>query len=316
MEIYTHKQIMASMNLEEAASRVAEGFVAYTQGLVQAPPVQSFQFATNNGDCCVKSAWILEEELFSVRISAGFYDNPAKGLPSNDGLTLLISAQTGKPVALLRDEGWLTSIRTALAGQIVARAMAPSHVIGIGIVGTGTQARMQLEHLMPVTECRSVTVFGRDQQRLMRYREFAEALGFDVTTTEDAAVVAMNSNLIVTATASRDAIIMNDWVRPGTHITALGADGYGKQELDVQLVSRADIVVVDSAEQCIKFGEIAQAFSARLIDETKLVALGSVLCGQRSGRLNDLQITIADLTGLGVQDTQIAKCALASCSRH
>jgi ornithine cyclodeaminase len=316
MEIYTQQQIMASLNLEEAASRVAEGFVAYTQGLVQVPPVQSFQFASRNGDCCVKSAWILEDELFSVRISAGFYDNPAKGLPSNDGLTLLISAHTGRPVAMLRDEGWLTSMRTALAGQIVARAMAPTHVTGIGIVGTGTQARLQLEHLMPVTECRSVTVFGRDPQRLKGYREFAESLGFKVTTTEDAAVVAMNANLIVTATASREAIIMSDWVRPGTHITALGADGYGKQELDVQLVARADVIVVDSADQCIKFGEIAQAVASRLIEETSLVALGSVLSGERRGRLNDQQITIADLTGLGVQDTQIAKCAVAACSRH
>ena len=157
---------------------------------------------------------------------------------------------------------------------------------------------------------------SRDPQRSKGYREFAETLGFKVTTTEDAAVVAMNANLIVTATASREAIIMSDWVRPGTHITALGADGYGKQELDVQLVARADVIVVDSADQCIKFGESARAVASRLIEETNLVALGSVLSGERRGRLNDRQITIADLTGLGVQDTQIAKCAVTACSRH
>jgi len=312
MNIYTQAQIMSFLCPRDAAALIAEGFIAHANGRVQLPPVQSFQFPASNGDCCVKSAWMLGDEVFSVRVSAGFYGNPAKGFSSNDGLTLIFSALTGQPVALLRDGGWLTSMRTALAGQIVARAMAPSQVRGIGVVGTGDQARMQLEQLMPVTACRRLTVYGRNQQGLEQYCEFAEALGFDVAATHDVKDVATNSNLIVTATPSHEAIIANEWVNPGTHITAIGADSLGKQELDVHLVARADVIVVDSIEQCCQFGEISAPFKSGLIDKGRLVALGSVLSGHAIGRQDDTQITVADLTGLGVQDAQIAKCAMAS----
>ena len=265
MNIYTQEHIRKSMNPRQAAALIADGFIAYAQGQVQLPPTQSLQFSANNGDCCVKSAWLLGDQTFSVRVSAGFYNNPKKGLSSNDGVTLIFSALTGQPVAMLQDGGWLTSMRTALAGQIVAGAMAPSHVTGIGIVGTGEQAQMQLEQLMPVTGCRRLTVYGRDQQSLMRYRKFAEALDFDVATTQDAKDVATNSNLIITATPSREAIIASDWVRPGTHITAVGADGFGKQELDVKLVARADVIVVDSIEQCSQYGETSWALNQALL---------------------------------------------------
>jgi len=312
MNIYNQAQIMNALCPRDAAALIMEGFIAHADGLVQLPPVQSFQFPASNGDCCVKSAWMSGDEVFSVRVSAGFYDNPAKGFSSNDGLTLIFSALTGQPVALLRDGGWLTSMRTALAGQIVARAMGPSQVSGIGVVGTGDQARMQLEQLMPVTACRRLTVYGRNRQSLEHYCEFAEALGFEVTATHDAKDVATHSNLIVTATPSREAIIKNEWVNPGTHITAIGADSLGKQELDVHLVARADVIVVDSIEQCCQYGEISGAFTSGLIDKGRLVTLGSVLGGHAIGRRDDSQITLADLTGLGVQDAQIAKSAMAS----
>ncbi|KRP60008.1 ornithine cyclodeaminase family protein [Pseudomonas trivialis] len=312
MNIYTRAQIMTSLCPGDAAALIAQGFIAQAEGRVQLPPIQSLQFPASNGDCCVKSAWMSGDEVFSVRVSAGFYDNPAKGFSSNDGLTLIFSALTGQPVALLRDGGWLTSMRTALAGQIVARAMAPSQVSGIGVVGTGEQARMQLEQLMPVTACRRLTVYGRNRQRLKQYCEFAEALGFDVAATQNAKDVATHSNLIITATPSREAIIANEWVNPGTHITAIGADSPGKQELDAHLVARADVIVVDSIEQCCQFGEISGALKSGLIDKGRLLVLGSVLSGRAIGRRDDTQITVADLTGLGVQDAQIAKCAMAS----
>ena len=277
MNIYTQEQIIRSLDLRAAAALIEEGFIAYAQGKVQMPPVQSLNFPTSNGDCCVKSAWILGEENFSIRLSAGFYDNPGKGLSSNDGLTLIFSALTGQPVAMLRDGGWLTSMRTALAGQIVARVMAPSHVTGIGVIGTGEQARMQLEQLLPVTNCRQLTVFGRNPQGLMRFLKFAEYLGFDVTATKVAKEVANNSNLIITATPSHDAILVSEWINPGTHITAIGADGFGKQELDVRLMARADVIVVDSVKHCSQYGEISGALKLGFIDESRLKLL-SVAC--------------------------------------
>jgi ornithine cyclodeaminase len=314
VNVYNQQQIISALDLTQAAERVAEGFVAFSQGKVKVPPVQNFVFPEANGDCCVKSAWVEGEATFTVKISTGFYDNPAKGLESNDGLMLVMSAQNGQPLALLQDGGWLTCIRTALAGQIAARALAPSRVQAIGIVGSGMQARMQLEQLRVVTACRNVIVWGRRQSELDSYRQFAEALGFTVETTLDAQHVALEANLIVTTTPSREALLRSEWIRPGTHITAVGADTLGKQELDPALVARADVIVVDSISQCSQYGEISHALKAGLIDPSQLLELGQVLAGDVIGRSNDEQITVVDLTGVAVQDAQISRCALESCA--
>lgn len=314
MKVYNQQQIIAAMNLPVAAEMIARGFIAFSHGKVKVPPVQNFVFPEANGDCCVKSAWVEGEATFTVKISTGFYDNPSKGLASNDGLMLVLSAETGQPLALMQDEGWLTCIRTALAGQVVARALAPSVIQAIGILGTGVQARMQLEQLMPVTDCRQVTVWGRNHQELDDYRTFAERLGFVVSTTLSAEQVARSCNLIVTATPSRQALLQSEWIRPGTHITAVGADTPGKQELDAALVGRADVIVVDSLAQCSQYGEISHALKAGLIDKEQLLELGLLLAGEGVGRTNQQQITVADLTGVAVQDAQISRCALDACA--
>lgn len=313
MKVYQQTQIIGAMDMKVAALRIAEGFIAFSQGRVQVPPVQNFIFTQANGDCCIKSAWIEGSDTFTVKISTGFYDNPAKGLSSNDGLMMVISALTGEPRVLLQDEGWLTCIRTALAGQIAAKALAPSVVKGIGMVGTGMQARMQLEQLLPVTDCRQLTVWGRSPSSLNDYCQFARSLGFTVTPTQECQQLARNSNLIVTTTPSREALLHSDWVQPGTHITAVGADGGGKQELDAQLVARADVIVVDSVAQCSQYGEVSHACKRGWVAETQLLELGSLLAGEVQGRENDRQITIADLTGVAVQDAQISAYAMQAC---
>ncbi|WP_369789461.1 ornithine cyclodeaminase family protein [Rouxiella sp. WC2420] len=314
MKIYDQMQIVGAIDMKIAAQRITEGFIAYSQGRVQVPPVQNFLFDQANGDCCIKSAWVAGSDSFTVKISTGFYDNPARGLPSNDGLMLVISALTGQPLVLLQDEGWLTCIRTALAGQIAAKALAPSLVTGIGIIGTGVQARMQLEQLQSLTCCRRVTVWGRNLAALDAYRDFATSLGFEVTTTQDCQQVAQNANLIVTATPSREALLQSEWIKPGTHITAVGADGGGKQELDAKLVARAEVIVVDSVKQCSEYGEISHALNQGLIKAEQLVELGLLLAGRAKGRENDRQITVADLTGVAVQDAQISAYAMQACA--
>ncbi|MGH8380096.1 ornithine cyclodeaminase family protein [Pseudomonas sp.] len=313
MKLYSRQHLENSMDYAKAVQMLETGFIAFSQGQVQVPGVQNFNFAQANGDCCVKSAYISGEDCFTVKVSTGFYDNPGKGLDSNNGLMLVLSALTGQPLALLQDEGWLTCLRTALAGQIVASRLAPSEVQCIGILGTGMQARMQLQHLLAVTDCRQVLVWGRRPAELERYRAFAEQLGCQVETTLDAKDVPGKANLIVTTTPSRTALLRSEWIRPGTHITAVGADAPGKQELEPALLARADRLFVDAIEQCSRYGESAHALSAGLIDRGKLLELGQLLSGKVEGRSNDRQITVADLTGVAVQDAQIARCALACC---
>ncbi|MFF7065674.1 ornithine cyclodeaminase family protein [Pseudomonas sp. NPDC008258] len=311
MKVYSKAQIIARLDLELAVKRLEEGFIAFSAGKAQVPPVQAFAFTEANGDCCVKSAYLEGSDTFTVKVSTGFYDNPSKGLESNDGLMLVLSATTGQPLALMQDEGWLTGIRTALAGRIAARLLAPSNVTAIGILGTGMQARLQLEQLGAVTPCRKVVVWGRDEPGLDAYKAFATGLGFQVQTTRNAADVAYAANLIVSATPSREPLLMSEWVQPGTHITAVGADTAGKQELDAALVARADRIIVDSLRQCSQYGEVSHALKAGLICDNQLAELGALLAGQVRGRDNDHQITLVDLTGVAVQDAQISRCALA-----
>lgn len=312
MKVLDKQQIIAHFDAERATRRIEEGFIAFSKGQVQVPPVQAFAFAKANGDCCVKSAYMEGSKTFTVKVATGFYDNPSKGLPSNDGLMMVFCAHTGQPLALLKDEGWLTGIRTALAGRLAARLLAPRHVRAIGMLGTGEQARMQLEQLMSVTDCRQVIVWGRSEEGVEAYRQFASKLGFVVHTAASPEDIARGANLIVCATPSREALLKSDWLQPGTHITAVGADAVGKQELDPALVAKADCIIVDSISQCSQFGEVSHALKAGLIEKARLSELGALLDGRVIGRTNDDQVTLVDLTGVAVQDAQISRHVLES----
>ncbi|HDR9483986.1 multidrug DMT transporter permease [Burkholderia aenigmatica] len=308
MKIWSKDEIVARFDADRAVRMIEQGFIAYSRKAVLVPPIQNFYFAAANGDCCVKSAYVEGAETFAVKVSAGFYNNPAAGLPTNSGLVMIFSAKTGEPVGLLQDGGWLTSVRTAIAGQLAARVLAPREVRGIGIIGTGDQARFQLEYLKPVTTCRDVHAWGPNAGRGERFVADMSAQGFHVTLHDSPESVARHANLIVTTTPSREALLKSEWIAAGTHITAVGADGPGKQELDARIVASAHAIVVDSIAQCSKYGEISHALSAGLIQESALLELGDVLA--RGGRARDdrdtTQITVADLTGVAVQDAQIA----------
>ncbi|WP_043590117.1 ornithine cyclodeaminase family protein [Chromobacterium haemolyticum] len=303
-------EILARLDLERAEALLRQGFIAYSAGRAQLPPVQHFAFAEANGDCCVKSGYVEGESLFAVKVSSGFYDNSKRGLPSNQGLVLCFCARTGAPLALLRDEGWLTAWRTALAGRLAARVLAPRRVAAIGVVGTGLQARLQLRALQAATPCRDVWVWGRSEAQLAAFAAEFEPLGYRLRTTLDAEPLARACQLIVTCTPSTRPILQAGWLKPGTHVTAVGADAVGKQELAVELVAGADRVVVDSVAQCAAYGEVSHALAAGLLVRESLAELGQVLAGERPGRQSEDEVTLADLTGLAVQDAQIAKCVL------
>jgi ornithine cyclodeaminase len=217
----------------------------------------------------------------------------------------LFSQQTGQPIAVLLDEGHLTDTRTAVAGAIAARHLAPKHIERVGIVGTGIQARLQLRYLQGVTPCRQVLVWGRGIPQLESYQAEMSQHGFHIETTLKADDVLGSCNLIVTTTPATEPLLMASGLQSGTHITAVGSDTPHKQELDAQILARADVVVADSIAQCLLRGEIYQAIKAGLLDKEQLVELGDVIRGTVAGRTTDTQITVADLTGVAVQDVQI-----------
>jgi ornithine cyclodeaminase len=298
------KKVISTLNVTED---IEAGFIAYSQNQVVVPPVGELTFEAPPGDTHIKYGYIKDDDYFVIKIASGFYDNPKIGLSSSSGLMLLFSQKTGVLVSVLLDEGYLTNVRTAMAGEISAKYLAPKNIGCIGILGTGIQARMQVEYLKSITDCKHIIVWGRHQESLAAYKSDMEELGYEVQTTREAADVAGSCNLIVTATPATSPLLQANQIRPGTHITAMGSDTPGKQELDPEILQKADIVVADSIEQCMVRGEIHVASAAGLLKKEDIFELGNVIADKKLQRISDDQITVADLTGVAVQDIQIAK---------
>lgn len=281
------------------------------------PPVGYLGFPAHNGDCHIKFGHIADDPIFVVKIATGFYDNPAKGLPTTSGMMIALSAETGAVVAILRDEGWLTDLRTALAGAIATRAGMRADARRIGIVGAGTQARFQIRaaaHLLREREPR-FAAWARSPDRLEALRRDLAKDGIAVEPVADLEALCAQSDALITTTPAVEPVIRDEWIGPGLHITALGADAPGKQELETALVARADIRIADSLEQSLDHGEFAAAAAGGLIGRSDCVELGAVLAGQAPARRSDRDITIADLTGLAVQDIAIARVVLDGIAR-
>jgi ornithine cyclodeaminase len=309
MRMFTKPRIEAALDAKSILAAVREGFILHAAGETNIPPPVHLEFPEANGDGHVKCGAARGMPYFTVKIATGFYDNGALGLPVNNGLVLAICAKTGRPEAMLADEGWMTTQRTAAAGALAAEVFAPRDVETIGVVGTGEQACAQLAWLRPIIRCRTVLAYGRNKGRAERYRADMVGYGFSVTIANSAEEVARECRLIVTATAARTPLFPADAVRPGTHITAVGADMPGKQELDPALFKRAGAIVLDDRAQCIHHGEFGYAVRSGGVDQNAGVLLGDVLAGKAPGRTRDRDITIADLTGVAVQDVAIAGLA-------
>lgn len=312
MHIYHLGEIRKKVEARALIKIQEEGFVAYSEGRVVVPPVGYLHFEEASGDCHIKYGFIKGDDYFVVKIATGFYKNLDIGLPVGNGMMALFSQKTGSLEALLLDEGYLTDMRTAAAGAVAAKYLAPKKIERIGIVGTGVQARMQLEMLKNVTDCREAVVWGRDEKKREQYKAEMAGRGFSIKAVPRPEELTASCNLIVTTTSAREPVLHATEINPGTHITAVGADAPGKQELDPEIFKRADVRVVDSVAQCVDHGDVCHAVRAGLIKQNQLVELGAVIKHPELGRTNDKQITVADLTGVAVQDIQIAKLALLS----
>jgi ornithine cyclodeaminase len=291
---------------------VAEGFRLYSEGMVEVPPVGLLHFEDPPGDVHIKYGYLRGDDFYVVKIASGFYENADRGLPVSDGSMILYDRATGEMRAIFLDRGWLTELRTGAAGAVAARLLGPEEPERIGMVGTGVQARFQLRALEHVVGRRPVLAWGRNPERLESYRSEMSAEGWEVETTRDLAVIPASCDLIVTVTPAREPLLTASQIRPGTHITAVGSDNVGKQELDPVILGLADRVAADSISQATHHGECVHAIAAGHLDVAEIVELGSVVADPLLGRTSTDQITVADLTGVAVQDIQVAKMAWAA----
>ena len=179
----------------------------------------------------------------AVKVASGFFNNPGLGLPSGGAMVVVLSAKTGFCEAVMLDNAYLTDLRTGLAGAVAARHLAPETVRTVGVLGSGAQARYQVRALRLVRNFERVLVSARDAGRTAAYAvEMSESLELPVEATTPEALV-RESELVITTTPVRSPIVDAAWLHPGLHITAMGADLPGKQELDPEVLRGADRVV-------------------------------------------------------------------------
>ena len=291
---------------------IAGAFAALHRGEVVMPPVLSMDLPELNAEVDVKMAWVRGLDGFAVKISPGFFNNVQLGLPSLSGMMALFSSETGRLQAALLDNGWLTDLRTAAAGAVAARYLARDDARVAAVIGTGLQARLQLEALMLVRPIERVLVWGRDAEKARGYAgEMSTRLGIPVEPADSVAEAVQAADIAITTTPAKEPILGTDALHPGLHITAMGSDAEGKNEIAPDALAAADLLVCDRQSQCAERGEVRSAIAAGSIAaETALPELGAIAAAEIPGRENAEQTTIADLTGTGVQDTAIAVLAL------
>jgi ectoine utilization protein EutC len=308
IRVINEAQIRKAVSLEEAISAMEKAFVAYSLKQASLPSVIHLDVPDQKGEVHIKAGYLLGEKEFVVKVASGFWENRKKELPISSGLMLAFSSETGFPAAILLDNGYLTELRTAAAGAVAAKYMASNSVEQVAVIGAGMQGRFQVEALTRVCSFDRLKVYDHRRANIERYMEdMRERLRAEMLPAATVQEALEGSSIVITATPSREPLVFSDWIAPGTHITAMGSDGADKQELDVAVLKKANRIIADSIPQCLRLGEIHHAVTAGVIQMSDIAGeLGEVVSGAIPGRLRPDEITVCDLTGVGVQDAAIA----------
>lgn len=312
MTILTEAELCKIVTLDlDAIACIENAFLALATLPVVMPPILRFDIPEHHGEVDVKTAYVPSIDGFAIKISPGFFDNPKLGLPSVNGMMVLLSARTGLVEALLLDNGYLTDVRTAAAGAVAAKHLSRKESTTAAIFGAGVQAGLQLEALRLVRPIREARIWARDAAKAeATAARLQEKLDITVRAEPDAAKAVAGADIIVTATPSTEPLIKAGFVTAGQHITAIGSDAEHKNEIAPAILRMADLYVADSVKQTRRLGELHHAITAGVMAaDAEVTELGQIIAGKKLGRRSADDITIADLTGTGVQDTAIATLA-------
>jgi ornithine cyclodeaminase len=312
-ELYDAATIRQVIGFDDLVEPMAQAFADFSQGLGEAP-ISVFAPAGPDGDVHVKSAWLPGRTVFTVKVASWFVARAEAGRSAGSGFVAVLDSITGDLLALLQDEHHLSDVRTAAAGAVVTRLLARSDARTVAVLGTGVQAYLQVLAAHAVRPIGTVVIWGRRIQAAHVLRTAISSRLPDVTVSvaEQAEQAVQDADVIVTATASRRPVLHGSWLRPGQHVTAVGADDRSKAELDVACFARADLLIVDSRASAPGFaGDLGGAVDAGTITDADIDAeIGDLVLGRHPGRQNQSQITITKLIGLGVQDLAAAETAI------
>lgn len=323
--ILREPEIRALLDPRSCITAMEQAFAAYSTGRAQLPAVIHLDVPEdeapgnaapqNRGEIHVKAGYLNGGPYYAVKIVSGFPNNLQLGLPANDGMIVVFDAKTGTPAAFLLDHGFITDFRTGAAGAVAAKYLARAKISSVAVIGSGAQARFQIEMLALERTFSEVRIWGRDPGKAqacaddLGKRRDIPACHFAVT--ESVREALDGADVVITVTASREPLVRAAWLKPGVTVIAVGSDGPGKQELEIDVLARADKIVADSIPQCLRLGEIHHAVERGAITKDKIYAeLGEITAGLKPGRTSESEIIVCDLTGVGVQDVAAASLVM------
>jgi ornithine cyclodeaminase/alanine dehydrogenase len=317
--------------MQDAVKAVEQAYVLNAEKGVVLFDTVFHDFEEGQADMDIKSGTIDKAGVFGFKLMSWFGDNAAKGLPTLMGTIMLFDRATGAPLVLL-DGASITGMRTGAAGAIGTRYLARPDSSELLMVGAGNQAPFQLAaHLMLMDNIRTVRVYdplsyeasvafcaGIKHMLATRFlpafaddpalqTRLRQKYSVDFIPVKDLQVATGPADIIVTATPSRKPLVMRDWLKPGTHLSCMGADMAGKQEIDGTIFAAAR-VFVDDIEKTSKTGEMELPIRDGLFSKQDIVCeIGQVIAGRNPGRLSASETTIFDATGLAAQDILTAR---------
>lgn len=316
IRVLTETELREAVGLgKEELDAIEAVYPLITAGVGSMPPIMRIEVPENNGEIDIKSAYLPGYSGIAVKVSAGFFDNPEKGLPSLGGLMMVFDSKTGVPQSALFDNGYLTDLRTALAGAVAAKHLSNEGASVAAVFGAGIQARLQAEALATVRPIELIRVWARRPDQAARLSaQLSERLQLAVEPVSSPEAAVEGAGVLVTTTPATEPLVAESMLHAGLHITAVGSDAEGKQEISAAAIAAADGFFCDSVAQSARLGELRAAIEAGF-DRDRVRELGAVIAGDASGRSTDDEITICDLTGTGAQDTAIASLAVERCDR-
>jgi len=295
------EQVKELLPLSEAIEAVEAAFKDKAEGHAVMPP--KLIIPLPGGDFRAMPAYLPRQKVAGVKVVNSHPNNRERGLPSVIATLVMIEPETGFPIAII-EATYLTALRTAAAGALGTKTFARHNSRKLAILGAGTQGRFQLlSHKFVMSNLEQVRVWSLDEELAWQLkREFEPQLGVEIAICSSAKEAVDEADVIVTTTPSRKPLVQNEWVSDGTHITCIGADAPGKQELDPAILQRARIFLDDMA-QGMESGEVNVPLHKGLLKPEQIAGeLGEVLIGKKEGRRSDDEITVFSSTGLAIQD--------------
>jgi alanine dehydrogenase len=320
IKVLSHDDVKQVLSVKQVIDAVEIVYKSKSGQKTETWPTIFYDFEPGKADMDIKSGYLKSERLFGHKTVTWFGDNEDKGIPALIGVINVFDAGTGKPLGIT-DASFITGIRTGASGAIGAKYLARKNSKNLLILGAGNQAIFQIAAtLTALPNIKTVRIAARNKIKLKGFvggisqrlqQEFGidtETITFEEVDCLESAV--KNSDVIITVTSSRSPLIKHQWIQKGTHISCIGADMAGKQEIESEIMSNARIFV-DDKEHCVQVGEIELPIKQGVITESNIAGeMGDLILGKMNGRSNDEQITIFDATGMALLDIYTAKIAL------